>query len=72
LWGDRVVYATGAPQGRVGDIETLDLKTGRVERLFSSEAMLGDGLSVSSDGQSILVALGEPESSDIMLVEEFR
>jgi Tol biopolymer transport system component/DNA-binding winged helix-turn-helix (wHTH) protein len=72
LWGNRVVYATGAPQDRVGDVETLDLETGQVEHLFSSEAVLGDGISISSDGRSILVSLGEPEVSDIILVEGFR
>jgi Tol biopolymer transport system component len=72
LWADRVVYVTGAAQDRVGDIEVLDPETGQVEHLFSSDGVSGDGLSISSDGRSILVSLGEPEISDIMLVEGFR
>jgi Tol biopolymer transport system component len=72
LWGNRIVYVTEAPQDRVGHVESLDLDTGIVERLFSSEAGLGAGLTVSTDGRWILLSMGEPETGDIMLVEGFR
>jgi hypothetical protein len=72
LWRNQIIYVTGAPQDRVGHVESLDIETGQVKRLFSSEALLGDGLSVSPDGQFILLSMGDAETGDIMLVEGFR
>jgi hypothetical protein len=48
------------------------IESGEVNRLFSSELPLASGMTVSPDGRWVLVSLGQPRTSDIMLVEGFR
>jgi Tol biopolymer transport system component/DNA-binding winged helix-turn-helix (wHTH) protein len=70
LWENQIVHADyGNPT--VG-VYAFDLDTGHLNQLFSSETDFYVGMTVSPDGRSVLLSIGEPDTSDIMLVEGFR
>jgi Tol biopolymer transport system component len=72
LWGKSIVYITQDEQKRQV-LRHFDLKTRQVTELFSFDPGRGPGsFTVSPDGRWVLVALFEPTTSDIMLVENFR
>jgi sugar lactone lactonase YvrE len=53
-------------------IDVFDLDSGQVDRLFSTELALSNGMTASPDGRWVLLSIHEPDTSDIMLVEGFR
>jgi hypothetical protein len=70
LWRNQIVHADlSAPPTRV---DVFDLDTGQVNRIFSGELGLYVGMTASPDGRWVLLSIGEPDTSDIMLVEGFR
>jgi Tol biopolymer transport system component len=70
LWRNQIVHAdSSAPPTRV---DVFDLETGQVNRIFSGDLGLYIGMTVSPDGRWVLLSIGEPDTSDIMLVEGFR
>ena len=68
LWGDRIVHVTVEENDAKQHVEA---RNGAGEPSFT-ELGLGFGVTVSPDGRWVLVSLGEPPTSDIMLVEGFR
>ncbi len=58
-----------------GDLATLryhDLASGEVTDLATLDGSLGDGLSVSPDGEWVLLTKQDAAGTDLMLVENFR
>ncbi len=70
LWNNHIIYRHRS--GR--EIRSFDLDTREIEVITELEA--GDnrmyyGLSMSPDGQWILVSFPDPPTGDLMLVENF-
>jgi Tol biopolymer transport system component len=70
LWRNQLIHAhlSDVPLG----IDAFDLDSGRVDRLFSPELGVSNGMTASPDGRWVLLSIHEPDTSDIMLVEGFR
>ena len=73
--GRSIIYGSplGLGQGSF-TIKSLDLKSGRKELIAELEidGRIGNGLSVSPDGRSILYSVMTPQTTDIMVVEGFH
>jgi Tol biopolymer transport system component len=73
LWRDRLVYIRdGGEESYI--LEQFDLGTMKASRLFSIQSVTGagSGLTVSPDGQWVLLSLDEEQTGDIYLVESGR
>jgi Tol biopolymer transport system component len=75
LWtlrGSQLIHVTNEEDELTFHVEVLDLDTGKVNRIFSTDVGVNAGMTVSPDGRWVVLSMSEPEQSDIMLVEGFR